>query len=529
MSLFMVGAVGAGLSSLGLLRIAYAWAFPPEKPALRFSEAEIAFLFPAPVTRRTLLHFRLLSSQVAILLSAVLMAIVLRPLGGAGGSRLLRSFGWWIILSTFDLHLNGTNLAVARLRERTRHPAVWRGCVAGALVAYGVAVAWIAARVVDAAPDTAGFTPSGIADLTGQIEASSALRWITIPFRIVFGPYLAQTPSAFASALVPALLFLGVHYLWVIGSETRFEEGSLALAEKRAQARAAALEGGGNTVSGGTVKAHPGPFPLAEKGPPEVAFLWKNLLSMRSGLFGRRALVLMLGIALLFASAAGPAFAGRGGSSALGPLVLTFSILIAGYTVVLGPQLARQDLRSDFPSMDILKTYPIEGWRLALGELLAPAAILTTILWLAIITAAASLRPEESPGWLTHPVKVAAALCLGSAAPFLCLTQLVVPNLLMVLMPGWYQSTRTRGAGVDLFGQRLIFGIVQLLFAALAVVPSAGAAALVIFSSQWVLGIIPALLLATSFVLPILATEAAVGLWWIGERIENLDLSSEPR
>ena len=54
------------LGALVLLAMAgVAWIFPRERAALVFTEAEIAFLFPAPVTRKTLIHFKLLRSQAA--------------------------------------------------------------------------------------------------------------------------------------------------------------------------------------------------------------------------------------------------------------------------------------------------------------------------------------------------------------------------------------------------------------------------------------------------------------------------------
>jgi ABC-2 type transport system permease protein len=64
-----------GACLVALIRIAYAWIAPAEKPGLRFSEAEIAFLFPAPITRKALIHFRLLSSQLAILFTSALIAV----------------------------------------------------------------------------------------------------------------------------------------------------------------------------------------------------------------------------------------------------------------------------------------------------------------------------------------------------------------------------------------------------------------------------------------------------------------------
>ena len=68
---FQQSAVPAGvwefLASLALLVIfALTWIVPHERAALVFSEAEIAFLFPAPIRRRTLIHFKLIRSQTAV-------------------------------------------------------------------------------------------------------------------------------------------------------------------------------------------------------------------------------------------------------------------------------------------------------------------------------------------------------------------------------------------------------------------------------------------------------------------------------
>src|SRR3954469_5485036 len=47
------------------------WLLPRSRAALAFSEAEIAFLFPAPIKRRTLIHFRWLNAQLRILFTAL--------------------------------------------------------------------------------------------------------------------------------------------------------------------------------------------------------------------------------------------------------------------------------------------------------------------------------------------------------------------------------------------------------------------------------------------------------------------------
>jgi hypothetical protein len=378
-------------------------------------------------------------------------------------------------------------------------------------------------------PEAAQVSPGA---LVGELVGSPVFHWLTLPFRVVLAPYFAPDMRAFALAIVPALLFLALHYYWVCSSDAHFEEGSIALAEKRSAAKAAALRGEAPTIGSARPKALPGPFPLAPLGPPEVAFLWKNLLSMRSSLFGRRSLMIVVLLMIWAGAALGPLLAGHArssGSDPYSPLIVALSLMVAIYTVLLGPQIARQDLRGDLANADILKTYPVEGWRIALGELLAPTCILSLVLWIAIVAAAAAVDPTGRIAWLTHGVRLTAGLCAALVAPLLCLIQLVVPNTAMVLFPGWYQASRTRGGGIELIGQRLIFSVVQLVFALLVTVPAAGAASLVIFSSQWILGVGPAIALATLAVLAIMASEAVVGVWWLGDRFEHFDLSEENR
>ena len=519
----------AFLCLIGLVRIAYAWIFPPEKPGLRFSEPEIAFLFPAPVTRKTLIHYRLLSSQIAILFTSVLMAFVFNRFGYLGGYRSLRAIGWWVILSTYDLHLNGTNLTLCTLRERSRHFLLWRLGVVTAIAVYVVAVFRSAIGLVEALLSGPSSAQAGSQHFMEQVVDSPSLHWLTLPFRIIFGPYAASGLGEFAAAMVPALLLLALHYYWVSSTEARFEEGSIALAEKRAAIRAAAQRGEIPSIGNSKPRARSGPFPLPPKGLPETAFLWKNLLSIRSSLLNRR--VILLVVVLMVALFMGPLLSLRTetiGAGAFRKIVAVLCAMIAAYTMLVGPQLARQDLRSDLPNADILKTYPMEGWRLALGELLAPTVILTAVLWFMLLACAAAVDTGEG-GWLTGGVRVTVVVCLALAAPLVCLIQLIVPNWIMMLMPGWYQASRSRVGGIETFGQSLMFGIIQLLFALAVIVPAAGGAWLIIFSSQWLIGPGPAVALAAVVVLPVLAGEAVFGLWWLGERFEKFDLSTESR
>ena len=86
LSLFGTPESRALYESLGALILfvvlVLAWLLPHERAALTFTEAEVAFLFPAPISRRTLIHFKLLRSQMAILFTTLLLTLITNRAGG---------------------------------------------------------------------------------------------------------------------------------------------------------------------------------------------------------------------------------------------------------------------------------------------------------------------------------------------------------------------------------------------------------------------------------------------------------------
>jgi hypothetical protein len=102
----------------------------------------------------------------------------------------------------------------------------------------------------------------------------------------------------------------------------------------------------------------------------------------------------------------------RGGWSVVLGMV---SITALVWTLFVGPQLFRQDLRHDLPVADVLKQFPLRGWQVVLGEMLAPAVILTVIQWALLVIAACFFKtlpgnPEALP--LSDRLTVAACIAL---------------------------------------------------------------------------------------------------------------------
>jgi hypothetical protein len=514
-----VAALGAVLL---MVFVALYWLWPRARAALTFSEAEIAFLFPAPVSRRTLIHYRWINAQLRILFTSVLVALFSTGWTFVPGNGAIRVAGWWLIFSTLDLHSVGSSFAITRLLDRGV-ASLRRSLLTGAIAAFVVALALVATLRSLRAPsaEEVGSVPAFGSYVTSLL-ATAPLSWLLAPARWVVQPLLAPDLRSFALALGPALLVYALHYVWVLRAEVSFEEASIAKAEKRAARRQAALRGGvrlGKTER----KAQPVPFSLATVRRPELAFLWKNLLSSASYLRPRVALTVAAVIVVV------STWLVRADVEPFRTIVSVVGLVGAGYTFVFGPMVARQDLRLDLPNADILKTYPLRGWQIVLGEILAPVAIVTVLLWLLLLASLLTAHPPRVEWW-TAATQVAVAVAVALLLPPLCALQVLVMNAAVVLFPAWVPQGAEQGRGVDVVGQRIFFVAGVFLTMALSLLPAALAAAIVFLGVEWTVGVVVvAGIAAAAVALAILCAEIWLVVLWLGERFERFDLSAELR
>jgi putative ABC exporter len=506
-----------GLGALILLVIVLAaWVVPHQRAALAFTEAEVAFLFPAPISRRGLIHFKLLRSQTAIFFTTLLLTLVSNRFGGRNW---VHALGWWLILSTLNLHFLGSSFARTMLLDRGITNWQRRVSILVLLLAAGGGVLLWARRTIPP-PDLAQM--EGVDSLKSyfqQVLTSGPAPWLLFPFRVIVRPYLAQSPAAFLGAAIPALGLLLLHYLWVIRSNVAFEEASVEVSRRLAEKVAAMRAGNWQSADKKSRRKRP-PFTLRPSGPQAIALLWKNLVS------AGQAFTLRIWI-VLAATAAGAAigFGQTLGTSGWAPAIGMVAGMLILWTLLLGPQFLRQDFRQDLPSADILKLYPMHGWQIALGELLAPAVILTAIQWALLIIGAALLTQSRQP--LPPPMTLAMALGAAVLLPMLNLITLQIPNAAVLLFPAWFQASREGAHGIEATGQRLIFVIGQFLAFIVALIPAAAFFIGVLFVLRLWLALYFVIPLASLAAALVLGLEGVLGVFLLGWLFERLDLSAE--
>ena len=358
----------------------------PNSLALQFTSAEVQFLFPAPITRRQLIGYKLSRLLLGAVGTSVFFTLLMAP------PRLLPAAGFagrtFVILCGHGA-LPDRCVAVpqehggARRLQGARRIAV----LATALI-LTPAAAWVLARVA--------FAPAG------------ALLYV-LPL---------------AAALLIAI------WLWVVRSDASFEEAAAESAERLRLA----INKGQLTLPRRRANRSSS-FSLAPRGPIEGAILWKNwmLISRPS----RAAIVI---ITVLF----GILFVGLWVTEDLGRSLSVFGLLsfiAAGVIVLFGPSTLRVDLRQDLAQLAIIKTWPVSGAAVFRGELLAPLIALSLgaavpILLGSMLDDRIMLGPGAPPA-LRAGFAVAALL----VASTLILAQLVIQNGIAVTFPAWVSVT----------------------------------------------------------------------------------------
>jgi hypothetical protein len=505
----------AGTSVVGLAALVFAalaWVLPGKSALLQFSEAERMFLFPAPVSRRQLLAHRLVRTQFGSLIASGFIALFATPVSGLARVRL--AFGFWVLLVTIRTYFGAVVLARAGLRsavpaERRRASIPMAAMVAG--------VAVVGASVVRQLLQPA----AGVSDVVVQIAraTSTGLPSVVLwPFVAILRPPFAQSTPAFLAALASSLVVLAAVIAWLLMSDAAFDavagegggKGEPVVKRTRVMPRAA-------TVG----------WTLPLTGRPELALLWKGAMeTLRAA--NVKSWRLVPPIVALLIGIFGATFGVMGGQKIQGTsaFLMALGIIVAGFSAILGPQMFRLDLRSDFEHLDLLKTWPLRAADVIRGEMAWPVIVVSLVMWLGVFTAAVFSSTAAPSLPLTGRWSFAIAAAVGG--PALIAAQYVVHNAMTVLFPAWVQIGSQRVRGIDAMGQRLIMLAAIVVSLAVFALPGAIAGGAVWFLFHRLVGDLVYVPAAMVFAVVVLVEVLAV-TELLGPAYERIDIASVER
>jgi hypothetical protein len=484
------------------------WLLPFDSGLLEFSQAEIQFLFPAPVSRRELLVHRLLRSQLGLLFGSVIAGLVAPSMSGF--ARLRLAVATWLLLSTGKVYFTGISLARARLGSRdTRILRVaWLP-----LIILGAAIAVVGVAIVNAFDGAPLDSIQDVLVRVGTVTTKGLSSIVLWPFIALTRPLFAPWPGPYLTALGWASVVLLATVLWVLQSDAAFEDAAAMIAQRKAQEPKKDI-----------VRYHvrSSALPLATHGRPEIAFAWKAATqTMR--IFGKANLMRLAAIG--FALTITAASMGRGGG--LATLVGSFALATCIFAVTLAPQALRVDMREDLQHLDMLKTWPIRAATVVRGELLWPGVLLTALAWTALaiteLLTAGTVLGRVSLSW-----RLSAGAAFAMLAPALVFAQLTIHNAAALIFPAWVPQGYQRPRGLDALGQRLIMMFGTWLALIVSALPGAilgGMVGLVLWRLLGPAAVVPAAIVCAA----VMAIEIVLATEMLGPAYERLDVTAVER
>jgi hypothetical protein len=411
------------------------WLLPWGRLGLPFRESELTMLLQAPLSRRQVIQYGLLKSEVRVLLSGLILPLFV-GLGGPG-TRLLMAGGTWMLFEFW--HLNGKWRALFNLRQTEVPVALARArrvlLTIGLLGYYAVVLSALIPFVTQLAGTFGGRDYRQVVASLSEVTWPPLLKAFLTPAWWLTAPMFAGAATAFVVAAAPVLLAILAQREIVVRSKARFEESALEHATKE-EVKKSPAQRFSRISSRARVKR---PFELNHRGPPES---WNNDLRtelahielVRTWPVSARRFVL---------------------AEVISPALLSFAASAFGAGIVLtslfGSRL--REALTGHPSTLVLLPRSAEF----MGVNTAVATVLIF----------ASFLP------------MAAAVSFFSSA---------LQNLATLFVPAWMAHGSDRSQGFAAFGQRMLFAVALGLALFLALTPSAllvGAAA----GLQWWLGI----------------------------------------
>ena len=491
------------LALAGLIPMLLAWALPDQQGGLVFSEAEIQFLFAAPVSRRQLLIYKVLRQQPPILISALLMSFF-----GFGSSRFI---GLWLAFVTLSIYFTTVGLARARLKLQGIG-FLWR------LLFVLAALAGLGAMLIHAfgrMPHITRYDPQ-ILHLLDQPLRTPAFQVLLFIPRFFAGAILPNSLSQLAASCA-ALAIIAIVLLQIAGQlNVSFEDASIHAAKKKESyvERVRSFRSGQRVI----FPRMPSPFRLPANPSPELAILWKNLIATL-----RISAVFMIAVLGVFAVLFGESMFTPAGIR--GPAA-TLALAICCFFPLFATNILTQDLRLDLQRIEILKSYPISGERLIAAEIAAPLTVMSLVELLLLVGSLIILHlPNESEKLQRIATPEFAIVVLLFAIP-ICAMQLLIRNAAAVLFPAWVLRSQDDPRGFAVMGQRLVLLAGNLLILTVTLIPPAILVLIGWFISRSFSASF-AVPFATVPAVALLTGEVWLGLKLLGAQFERIDVTNE--
>jgi len=454
--------------------------------AFYFKAAEVQFLFPAPIPRRQLLAYNILSRLQIVFLSTLWVGLFTVRYAATWYGGILAIFGL-LSFNQLTAQLGGVWLAGFDPSPAARRRR-WTGiALAGAALVAGFLA-------------TSSRTPTGIVDAATMLVAHPfawALTAVTRPFVELF---LAAGPADLLLHGGVAAAILGLEVLALIRVDQSHLERLAGAGGARGRSRKLRLarhrdpgdsvrNGSGLRIPGRLFPHWAGAGPLAWRQAQELARHPATLLRGGLGLFA------VLPVLLFRLSSAGQDAAGLAAGS-LTTALLMIPMMFDG-----------ADFRRDLDRMSVLRSLPLSAPALVMGQLIPTSIVIAGWMWIGSLMILAIIDL-----WST-PILYLVAMTIP---PFALMTT-AIDNWLFLLMP---YRIRSQDPGETTFVGRLT---VVMSIKALVIVAAFGVSVAATFAFfTWV---VPSTVLAGVVACAMLSVCCIPMIWGVTRTFQRFDVA----
>jgi ABC-2 type transport system permease protein len=342
--------------------------------ALYFTPAEVDFLFPAPVGRRELLVYNLLSRVGVQVLSGLWVSLFVVRHAPVALNGVLAT-----VLSMVFLYVGAQAVAVAGSAGDAWVPVRARRPVRVALLGAGIAL------LLAALARGTGVTPGARMRAVLETPVMQAIALPARPFAELFGAPGIGEGSAWAAACLGVIAaVVGLVLAW----DVAYTERSLAVSARQ-HARMARMRSGGGVHAGGAPTRLRLTVPRLRWMGAAGALAWRQLTELART--PKAMLVPLIGAAawvgaLLFAFRDADPSEASAMASMIVSVCLLLPVLFSGHVAF--------DFRRDLDRMDLLRSLPVSPGVVAAGQVLPVALVFALMQYLvAGVSAAAGALP----------------------------------------------------------------------------------------------------------------------------------------
>ena len=413
------------LMPLGLLAICLMTLLTSPERAVQFSPAEVNFLFSGPFSRRQILLYKISLNTVGALITSMIFTIFLLQYA----TSLVPAFVGCLLTILFMQLFNMTVVLVGQTVAERAYTRARRILVAGLLVIVALGI-WRTLPSVENA---------SLIALASAFRGSPVGTVLLAPFDVFVRATLAET--IFPGLVVWASLAFSINLALlavVMWLDANYLEAAVAASARMHRLMQQARRGGIILAPQRSARWRLPPFPwLAGAGP----IAWRQLTT------ALRRSYLMIGLLLLVAAMTGPALTIAGAQR---EAIIPVAGIALWVTMLMLPRALPFDFRGDVDYLDWLKSVPLQPAAIAVGQLIAPVAIATS-LHVVLIAGLASFVPEYWPF----------LLAAGAIAPPLNVLLFGLENVIFLLFPS--RTTTVTPGDFQAMGRTMVEFAVKML------------------------------------------------------------------